>query len=309
MRRGAGDRREELPAGEDGDVGPGAGGDVLLELVRCLAALECGAGVGAGAGEAGVDGGEEALGDGGLGEGEEAGGVELRRGALGLGVELADGVDLVAEEVDADGAILLGRVDVDDAAAHGDLAGHLDDIDAGVADGEQVLDEHVGQVLFAGAQGEGEAGVVVAGEEAHAGGFDGRDDEAGRDGGVAGADLPEGAGAGLLDLGVGREIFEGEDVVRGEANDLVRVECAGELGGGEDAGVEGFGGLVIGDEDEAGGAGGTDHEGQIEGARGGSEAGDTAAAAAGDEVAAEAVEGLGVFEVGEEIADKGEDHG
>ena len=84
------------------------------------------------------------------------------RGALGLGVELADGFDLVAEEVDADGAVHLGGVDVEDAAAEGDLAGHLDDVDLGVADGEEVLDEHVGHVLFADVEVEGEGAVVVA---------------------------------------------------------------------------------------------------------------------------------------------------
>ncbi len=72
---------------------------------------------------------EELFGDGGFGEREEQGVVERGAGALGLGVELADGFDLVAEEVDADGAVRLGGVDVDDAAAEGDLAGHLDDVD------------------------------------------------------------------------------------------------------------------------------------------------------------------------------------
>ncbi len=142
----------------------------------------------------------------------------------------------------------LGRVDVEDAAAEGDLAGHLDHIDAGVADGEEMLDEHVGEVLFAALEVEGEGGVVLAREEAHAGGFDGRDDEAGR----AAGDLPERGGAGLLNLGVGREIFKREDIVCGEAQDGFGVERAGELAGGEDGGVEGFGGFVVGDEDEAG---------------------------------------------------------
>ena len=57
------------------------------------------------AGQAGVDGGEEFFGDGGFGEREEEGVVERGAGALGVGVEAADGFDLVAEEVDADGAV------------------------------------------------------------------------------------------------------------------------------------------------------------------------------------------------------------
>ena len=146
---GSGDGGEELPAGEDGGFA-GAGADVGEELGGLFAAFE-GCACGAGAGEAGVDGGEEFFGDGGFGEREEQGVVEGGAAALGFGVEFADGFDLVAEEVDADGAVHLGGVDVEDAAAEGDLAGHLDDVDFGVADGEEVLDEHVGHVLFADA--------------------------------------------------------------------------------------------------------------------------------------------------------------
>ena len=198
------------------------------------------------AGEAGVDGGEEFFGDWSFGEGRRSALVERGGGALGVWVEAADGFDLVAEEVDADGAVHLRGVDVEDAAAEGDLAGHLDDVDFGVADGEEVLDEHVGHVLFAELEVEGEGAVVVAGEELHAGGFDWRDDEAG----LAGGDLPEGGGAGFLDFGVGGEVFEGEDVVGGEAEDGFGGEGAGELAGGEDGGLEGFGGLVVGDDDD-----------------------------------------------------------
>ena len=95
--------------------------------------------------------------------------------------------------------------------------------------------------------------------------------------GLCGCDLPEGGGAGLLDLGVGREVFEGEDVVGGEAEDGFGGEGAGELAGAEDGGVEGLGGFVVGDDDDAGGVGGADEEGKIEGAGGEGEAGDTSA--------------------------------
>ena len=54
-------------------------------------------------------------------------------------------------------------------------------------------------MLFADAEVEGEAAVEVAGEELHAGGFDGGDDEAG----LVGGDFPEGGGAGFLNFGVG----------------------------------------------------------------------------------------------------------
>ncbi len=65
----------------------------------------------------------------------------------------------------------------------------------------------------------------------------------------------------LLNLGVRREIFEGQDVVRGQAQDGVGRERAGELAGAEDGGVESLGGLVVGDDDDAGGVRGADEGG------------------------------------------------
>ena len=158
-----------------------------------------------------------------------------------------------------------------------------------------MLDEHVGQMLFADAQMEGERGVEVAREEAHAGGLDGRDDEA-RGLWPAGADLPEGGGAGLLNLGVGREIFKGEDVVRGKAEDVVAVECAGKIAGAEDGGVEGFSGFVVCDKDERGCIDGAQEERQIESAGGCCEAGDATATGATGKMPPGTLEGLGVFE-------------
>ena len=43
------------------------------------------------------------------------------------------------------------------------------------------------------------------------------------------ADLPQGGGALLLDIGVWRDVFEGKDIVRGEAEDALRLDGAGEV--------------------------------------------------------------------------------
>ena len=72
---GAGDGSEELPAGEDRGFAC-CGGDAGEELGGLFAAFECSS-RGTGAGEAGVDGGEEFFGDGGFGEREQQGVVEL----------------------------------------------------------------------------------------------------------------------------------------------------------------------------------------------------------------------------------------
>jgi hypothetical protein len=112
----------------------------------------------------------------------------------------------------------------------------------------------------------------------------------------------------LLNLGVGGEIFKGQDIVRGQAQDGVRAERSGKLAGAEHGGVEGFGGLVVGDDDDAGGVGGVDERRQIEGAGGGGEARDATTPGAGAEMAADTLEGLRVLEVREEFANKREDH-
>ena len=154
-----------------------------------------------------------------------------------LGIELADRLDLVAEEVDADGALLLGRVDIEDAPAQRDLAGHLDDVDFRVADREQVVDEHIRHVLFAGAESEREAVIEVTREESHTGRFDGRDDEARRGGGLRCgllAQLPERSGAVLLDLGVGREVLEGKYVVPRKAQHRLGRKRPGQFAGSGD---------------------------------------------------------------------------
>jgi len=282
----AGDGSEELPAGKCADI---------VEV----------SGVCFGFGEAGVDGGQQFFGDGSLGEREQERGVEGVGAALRLGVEGADGFDLVAEEVEADGAVGFGGVDVHDAAADGDLAGHLDDIDFGVADAEEMLEEHVGEMLFAAAEMEGEAGVVVGREEAHAGGLDGRDEDAAG----AGGELPERGGSLLEEVGVGGEIFEGENIVRGEGEDLRGRERAGEMAGGGDGCVEGFGGFVVCDEDERGGVERADEGGKDEGAGGAGESGDTPTPRAGCQMQPHTLERLGGFQVREERADEGKKHG
>ena len=58
-----------------------------------------------------------------------------------VGIEAADGFDFIAEKFDAHRALGFGRIDIEDAAAQGVLAGHLDDIGGGVADGVQMGEE------------------------------------------------------------------------------------------------------------------------------------------------------------------------
>ncbi len=73
-----------------------------------------------------------------LGGGRDLDRVGVAERALGEGREPAQRLDLVVEEVDADGALLRRRVDVQQPAADGELAALLDLVDALVARRDEV---------------------------------------------------------------------------------------------------------------------------------------------------------------------------
>ena len=145
-RVGAGDGGEELPSGKDGDA---AGGDGARHQV---VAVVVAGGFDARAAEARVHGREQPLGDRVSVSGSSSAsssGVEER---CDSGSNLR--IDSISspKKFDAHGAVRLGRVDVEDAAAAGELAGHLDDVHRGVADAGEVVEEHLDVHLFAAAQ-------------------------------------------------------------------------------------------------------------------------------------------------------------
>ena len=148
--------------------------------------------------------------------------------ALRLRIELADGLDLVAEELDAHGPVGLGRIDIENAAAPRELAGHLHQVHLRVAHAGQVRGEHFDVDLFAAAQRDGEAGVVVAIEELERRRFDRRDE----DGDGAGGELPQRGRALLLHVGMRRKIFKGKHIVSGQAHHARRIDGAGQLAAG-----------------------------------------------------------------------------
>ena len=272
---GACDRRKEFPAREDRSVS-GARRNVGLEFPWLFPAFELRTWQ-ARPREARVDRGQNLVGDRRFRKRQQQRFIQRGGGALGLGIEAADGLHLVAEELDANGPVHLLRVDVQDTAAQSDLAGHLHHIDARVADGEEVLDEHVGQVLFAALEMQGERGIVVAREQAHAGRFNGRDHQAC---GAAG-DLPERCGARLLDFRVWRQVFKRENIVRGKAQHGIGVERTGQLAGRQHGGVQRLSCLVVGDQNKTGGVGRAGEERKIQRAGGKGEAGDASSPAAG----------------------------
>jgi hypothetical protein len=72
--------------------------------------------------------------------------------------------------------------------------------------------------------------------------------------------------------------------------------------------VEGFGGLIVGYNDETRGVGGADEEGKIESAGSKGEARDTSAPRATVEMTAHTLKGFRVLRVCEELADEGKNH-
>ena len=169
-----------------------------------------------------------------------------------------------------------------------------------------MLDEHVGHVLFAALQVERERGVVVAGEEAHAGGLDGGDDEARR---WPAGDLPERGGARLLDLGVRRKIFEREARrARGGGGRSRRASAPVSSQAARTAACSASAALLSATTTSAGRLRGADEVRKIEGAGGEGESGDTSAPRAAAQMATHTLEGFRMLQVREELADEGKNH-
>ena len=254
--------------------------------------------------QARIDGGEQVLGDGRFGERQQLRFVEAGLGALGFGVEFADGFNFIAEELDADGTIGFGRVDIENAAAARELAGHFDEVHLRVADAGEVRGEDFDVDFFAALERDGEAGIVIAIEELERGGFDGSDEDV--DG--AGGELPEGGGALLLHVGVGREILKRKHVVGGKADNACGINRAGKFAAGLEERLEGFGGFVVGDDDDDGLLGGARHEREVESTRRCGECRHTPTTRTQAEVPANAFKARSLLQLRENLADKREDH-
>ena len=190
------------------------------------------------------------------------------------GVDLGEGVDLVAEELDAEGVLVVGGVDLDDVAADAEGAAAEVDVVALVEDFDEAAGDVFALDLLAffeeqqhAVVGFGRAEAVDAGDGADDDGVAALEEGAGGgeaelvelvvDGGfffdveVAGGDV----GLGLVVVVVGDEVLDG--VVGEELFELV-IELGGE-------------GLVVG-EDEGGAVGLLDDLGHGEGLAGAGDA-------------------------------------
>ena len=127
---------------------------------------------------------------------------------------------------------------------------------------------------------------MIAREELHASGFHWCNEQLD----AAVGEFPKRCSALLLNFRVRREIFKGENVMRGETENFVRGERAGELGGGEEIGVERVRGLVVGDEDDGLSLGAANEGWKVESARGCGESGHTSPTRAARKMATHTLE-------------------
>ena len=90
------------------------------------------------------------LGDGHFALGQKADAVDAPKGALAGNIELADGIDLVAEKLDAHRGFGVGREEIDESAAESEIAYFADHRNARIAQTQKAPDQVVEINLVAG---------------------------------------------------------------------------------------------------------------------------------------------------------------
>ena len=112
-------------------------------------------------------------------------------GALVGDLEPADLLDRVTPELQAQGVLLGGREDVEDAPAHGELAAPLDEVGAGVGSAREVLDDLLERAFVAGLERHRAQVTQALGDRLEDGSHGGHDDGERAVGGVPGIRVGE----------------------------------------------------------------------------------------------------------------------
>ena len=239
------EQRHHAP-GQDGGEGLHAlAPDPLGDPAQHVGGAGDGVGQFPGPGAHGV--GEQQLAAGGGGDG-----ADLLDGALVGDGEGGDGLDLVAEEVHAHRAGQGGREDVEDAAAHGELAAVLHHVDPRVGGVGQAGGGGLEPDVQAGGEADGlelAQALDNGGQQGPHGGDENADGAAGGVGGAAGAGIgvlgvsqaPQDRQAGGHRVGARGEPLVREGLPGGEDGDVGRGRVAGQ-GGGQGLGPAGGGG-------------------------------------------------------------------
>ena len=296
MRLCAGNCGEELPAGKDGHaLCFGEICDCILFAICILDAL---------AAQARMNRGEQFFAGWNLRQRQEQRFIESGGRALRLRIELAHRFDFVAEEIHAYGTIRFRRIDIQYAAASGELPRHFNQIDLRIADAGQVVDQHADVDFFAALELQGQASVVAARKEPQRDRFHGNDD----DGCRAGDELPQHGRALLLDIRMRREIFKRQDIVCRQTQHALGIDGPGELAAGAESEFKRFSGLIVRHDDDDRLFRGACEKRDVQRAGGCGQSRDTPAPRSKAEMPAYAIECGGLLQLREDFADKREDH-
>ncbi len=288
------DGRKKLPSGEYADASSRSGFDRHLVILG-FDALPA---------EAPIHRGQQLLGRRRFRQRQQFCLIQPALRALCFRIEFANRFNFVTEELNAHGAIEFRRIDVEDSAAARELTRHFDEIDLGVTYAGQMRGEHLDVDLFAALEGYGQAGIVLEVEELESRGFDGSDENI--DGSAR--KLPQRGGALLLDVGMRGEIFERKHIVGGKPDNAGWIDGAGQLASGFEERLKGFGGLVVGHDQDDRLFGGPRHQRQVESPRRRGQSGHTPPSRTQAKVPANALKARGMLQLREYFADKREDH-
>ena len=159
-------------------------------------------------------------------------------------IKFANGLDLIAKELDAKRAISFRRVNIEDAAAQSVFSGHFHHIGRGVAHGIKVTQQGFGIKCLPAPQNPRQIGVVFRGTQPQRSGSD----RGNYDGHCARGNFPKSYGSFFLNFRMRGKILEGQDVARGKGDYRFRFG-ADQLGKSLQYGNKLFQHVIVGDHD------------------------------------------------------------
>ncbi len=166
--------------------------------------------------------------------------------SLRAGIELADRLHFVAEQLDAHRAVGLGRINIQNAAAQRIFAGHLDHIHGDITHRVEVGHERFGIDGLRLAQGSRQFRVILRRAQADGRRRNRRD----HDGGRARGNLPQRGGAFFLKFRMGREILKRQHVARRKPDDGVGLGASAQLAERGQHRNQLFGSAIVGNNDD-----------------------------------------------------------
>ncbi len=251
-----------------------------------------------------VNRGQQPLCHRGLGERQKLRLVQPALRALRLRIELADGLDLVAEEFDAHRPVGLRRIHVQNPAPPRKLPRHLHQIHLRVAHAGQVSGEHLDVHLFAALQRHRQPGVVVAVKQLQRRRLHRRNQNRHR----SGRQLPQSRRPLLLHIRMRRKIFKREHIVGRQPHQRRRVHRAGQLAPGAQHRLQRLGGLVVGHHHDHRLLGSARHQRKVKRTRRRRQSRDTPPPRTQAQMPSYALKSRRVLQLREDFADKRENH-